>query len=164
MSCFQQELRGLKKATFMSKASQEMQNLARHLFAIEARHAATNESPNGCMARVCEKLQLSLTKFAGPVGYSSLLSRALALAKTEIPELKLIAVDAGGSLKGWPDVGPNPLPSGTAISISSGITIVAYLLGLLVIFIGESLMLSLLSDAWPNESFDNVDQIIEEKS
>jgi hypothetical protein len=148
----------------MSNASPAMQKLARHLFAIEARHAATDDSRGACLTRVCEKLQVSLTKFAGPVGYSSLLSRALALARMEIPELKLITMEAGGSLKEWPDLEPNPLPSDAAGSESGRITIVAHLLELLVIFIGESLMLSLLSDAWPGESFDYVDQRIEEKS
>lgn len=148
----------------MSKASQGMQDLARHLFAIEAKYAAPDDSRGACLTRVCENLQVSLTKFAGPVGYSALLSRALALARTENPELKLITMEAGASLKGWRDLGPHPLPLDARGSESGGIAIVAHLLELLVIFIGESLMLSLLSDAWPSESFDTADQIIEEKS
>lgn len=148
----------------MSKASHAMQNLARLLFAIEAKHARTDASQAYGVVKVCEKLRQPLTKFAGPVGYSSLLSRALALAQAEMPELKIASVQADGSLRFPDELEPNTMPSDRGISENAGVTLVAHLLGLLDTFIGETLMITLLSDAWPSETFDTVDSRSEVKS
>ncbi|WP_141731995.1 hypothetical protein [Oligoflexus tunisiensis] len=148
----------------MSKASPAMLNLARQLFIIETKHVDADEKGMACVVMVCERLRQPLTKFAGPVGYSSLLSRALALAKVEIPELKPISVHVDGSIREFLDADKNPLLSDQQRRESAGVVIVAHLLGLLDTFIGESLMVTLLSDAWPSESFDTVDLRSEVKS
>ena len=148
----------------MSKASLAMQNLARMLFAIEAKHASPEIMQLDTAERVCEKLRLELTRFAGPVGYSALLSRAWALASAQIPSLKMTYTHNNGHISRRNDSQRNPeVPAGEDRE-TAGIEIVAQLLGLLVIFIGESLMVTLISDVWPNESFDMVDLNIEVKS
>lgn len=138
----------------MSKASRAMLNLAQQLLALEIKHVSGTDQDVECIVRVLERLRQPLTKFAGPVGYSSLLSRALSLAKAQLPELQMISIQADGSVTGF----QNPE------QYAAGVEIVAQLLALLAIFIGESLMVTLLRDAWPSESFDKVDLSSEVKS
>jgi hypothetical protein len=140
--------------SLMSKASPAMLNLAQRLLAIEVKHVHGIDHEVECVVNVLSKLRQPLTKFAGPVGYSSLLSRALALAKAQLPELQMISIQADGSVTGF----QNPE------QYAAGVEIVAQLLALLAIFIGESLMVTLLLDAWPSESFDKVDLSSEVKS
>jgi hypothetical protein len=98
--------------------------------------------------RVYQKLRRSLGELAGLDGFHSLASRALALAQSEVPSLSAVQVRADGSLEGLSSIEPsinveqNRVDEGGAVLISS-------LLGLLQIFLGEALTLSLLRDAWP---------------
>jgi hypothetical protein len=138
----------------MSKASPAMLNLAQQLLAIEVKHVHAPDQDVECVVRVLERFRQPLTKFAGPVGYSSLLSRALALAKAQLPELQMVSIQADGSVTGFQN----------SEQYAAGVEIVAQLLALLAIFIGESLMVTLLRDAWPSESFDKVDLSSEVKS
>jgi hypothetical protein len=66
----------------------------------------------------------------------------------------MISIQADGSVTGFQK------PE----QYAAGVEIVAQLLALLAIFIGESLMVTLLRDAWPSESFDKVDLSSEVKS
>ena len=92
--------------------------------------------------RVSEKLRRPLSTLVGSSGFRSLLARALTLAKAQAPGLSAVQIKPDGSLEGLSDVGKQ----GHA---AAGM-LIAQLLGLLVTFIGESLMLSLLLDAWPD--------------
>jgi hypothetical protein len=72
----------------------------------------------------------------GSAGYSSLLQRALTLAKREFPALTGVEVMADGSLGDLEDTAP------------SSSVLVAHLLQLLITFIGEALTLTLLLNIW----------------
>ena len=78
--------------------------------------------------------------------------RALALARTNVPSLQTVTVAADGRLEGFEELG------GAMDGPASALT--AHLLELLVIFIGESATLRLVSDAfqtqliWSEESED----------
>jgi hypothetical protein len=98
---------------------------------------------------VCEKLRLPLSKLVGVAGFRSLLSRALAIAKAEVPLLIAVQVRADGSLEGLDGPGHD---QDAGAGGQAGVVIVAQLLGLLVTFIGEPLTLRLVRDAWPNAS------------
>ncbi len=50
--------------------------------------------------RVCDKLRISLTRFAGSDGFKSLLRRALALARAEVPSLQTVKLKPDCSLEG----------------------------------------------------------------
>ena len=95
-----------------------------------------------------------LGEFVGVTGFLSLASRALALAKTDAPSLSAARVAADGSLQGLGDIetqvdmGKDPAGNGEII-------LIARLLGLLRIFLGEALTLSLLRNAWPGDAFDD---------
>jgi hypothetical protein len=97
--------------------------------------------------QVCEKLRLLLSKLAGAAGFQSLMSRALAMAKAEVPSLEAVQVRADGSLAGFDGGGQNQHAGAIG---QGGVVVVAQLLGLLVTFIGDSLTLRLVRDAWPD--------------
>ena len=91
--------------------------------------------------RVSEKLRRPLSKLVGSSGFRSLLARALTLAKAQAPGLSAVQIKPDGSLEGLSDLGNHD-------QAAAGVILIAQLLGLLVTFIGESLMLSLVLDAW----------------
>jgi hypothetical protein len=76
------------------------------------------------------------------------------LAKPEAPSLNATLVSGDGALQGLGEIKTqidmNKDPAG-----EGGIILIARLLGLLRIFLGEALTLSLLRNAWPDEAFDD---------
>jgi hypothetical protein len=133
--------------------SPKIRDLAQRLVSYEA--AADNPFEDRVSAglRVREKLRRLLSTVVGSIGFRSLLARALTLAKTEAPGLSAAEIKPDGSLGGVNDLGDQDQAAAEVI-------LIAQLLGLLVTFIGESLMLSLVLDAWPDFS---VFDILEEK-
>lgn len=96
--------------------------------------------------RVCEKLRGPLGKLLGVAGFRSLLSRAQALAATEVPWLTKIEITSDGS---WDDLNGLKAKIGAEALAEGEIFLVGQLLGLLVIFIGPALTLQLVHDIWP---------------
>jgi hypothetical protein len=135
--------------------------LARRLLTYEAAAGKNSEPTEAAAFRVFEKLRLPLCSFAGVAGFHSLLSRALALARAEVPSLSAVQVRADGSLKGLDELG---LQKDKDMSEAGGAILIAQLLGLLLTFIGEGLTLRLLQDVWPESAFDDRDSGKERKS
>ena len=135
----------------MSTAPPAIRDFARRLIALEA---ARNEPPAAGAVRVGEKLRLPLARLAGEAGFRSLMSRALAMAKAEVPSLVAVQVRADGSLEGLDGRGNE---QDAAVAGEAGVVVVAQLLGLLVTFIGEPLTLRLVRDTWPDVSATGVD-------
>ena len=135
----------------MSTAPPAIRDFARRLIALEA---ARNEPPAAGAVRVGEKLRLPLARLAGEAGFRSLMSRALAMAKAEVPSLVAVQVRADGSLEGLDGRGNE---QDAAVAGEAGVVVVAQLLGLLVTFIGEPLTLRLVRDSWPDVSVTGVD-------
>ena len=135
----------------MSTAHPSLQDLARRLLAIEAARAQSSDAHVDEAVRVCEKLRVPLVKFAGRAGFASLLSRALALAKAEVPALAAVHVRADGALEGFDEVERTQSAEARG---RDAVVLVAQLLGLLVTFIGELLTLRLVRDAWPDVSMN----------
>jgi hypothetical protein len=105
--------------------------------------------------RVVETLRISLTKFAGADGFASLLRRALVLASADVHSLQSVKVGADGRLEGFEKLAADPATGGGgAVGGEAAVAITAHLLGLLVTFIGESLTLRLLREAWADASLD----------
>ena len=65
-----------------------MRDLARRLLGCGGSEPEHTGSHVHEAVRVCEKLRISLTRFAGADGFASLLRRALALARAEVPSLQ----------------------------------------------------------------------------
>ena len=62
-----------------------------------AAHVESSNDDADQVVRACEKLRVPLTRLAGTTGFSSLLSRALALAMRQAPSLERLRVEADGS-------------------------------------------------------------------
>ncbi len=82
----------------------------------------------------------------GTAGYRALLSRALALANVEVRWLRGVHVRSDGSFEGLEELHSRITP---ADFFEGRVELVAQMLGLLVAFIGESLTLGLVREAWP---------------
>lgn len=90
----------------------------------------------------------------GNGGVRALLSRALVLAKSEVPWLRTVHVQADGSLEGLEQSLARLDPD---IFIKGNVVLLARLLGLLVAFIGEKLTLGLVRDVWPKVPLGDLD-------
>ena len=96
--------------------------------------------------RVCEKLRVYLTRFAGEDGFAALLRRALVLAQADVPALQAVKFTADGHLEGFEDFVANSGDLGS----EGAIAVTAHLLGLLMSFVGEPITLRLVRNAWPD--------------
>jgi len=136
-----------------------MQDLARRLLA--ASQTASGPHVDAAVL-VIEKLRISLTKFAGAAGFASLVRRALALAREEVPSLQSVKIGADGRMEGFEQIVAG---AGTAAARGeAAIAITAHLLELLVTFIGESFTLRLVREAWPDTELDDEHTRIEPNS
>jgi hypothetical protein len=129
----------------MERFPLSIQRVVRHLFSVESAHA---ESSNGALDQavaVCERLRVPLTKLAGAAGFSSLLSRALVLARRKAFSLEGLRVEADGALAGFDEVSPD-----LHAARNGGVILISELLSLLILFIGEPLTLGLVREAWPD--------------
>lgn len=144
----------------MSKASSTMKNLTLRLIAYEAANAKASDAPIDHAIVVCEKLRLPFSRLAGVNGFSSFLSRSLALAKAEFPSLCLIEIQPDGTLvkRGALEQTQETLGTGPP-----GGALVEHLLQLLVTFIGERLTATMVLDAWPDGSLENTNVFAEGK-
>jgi hypothetical protein len=132
----------------MDTSSASMRDLARRLLAREAASQSAIGTHVNEAVRVCEKLQISLTRFAGSDGFKSLLRRALALARADVPSLQTVKLKPDGSLEGCEMLAVAATNGGPEAAVA----ITAHLLGLLVTFIGKPFTLRLVREAWPDTS------------
>jgi len=125
-----------------------MRNLAQRMLAAEAASKSAPDAHVHEAVRVCEKLRISLTRFAGSDGFTALLRRALALARADVPSMEAVTLKPDGSLEGLEKLADDATNDGAQAAIA----LTAHLLGLLATFIGEPLTLQLVREAWPDES------------
>jgi hypothetical protein len=119
------------------------------LLAVEAASPSAADPRVHEAVRVCEKLRVSLTRFAGADGFTALLRRALALARAEVPALHSITEKPDGSMEGLDKLAADARD----VAVDAGVALTAHLLGLLVTFIGEPLTVRLVREAWPDASW-----------
>jgi len=139
-----------------------IQDLAQRILAVEAAPRNSVGAPVDGAVRVCGKLQVPLSKFTGPAGFLSLLSRALVLAKAEVPSLSVVQTRPDGSLAGFDELTHDQNVGELELEKSREI-LLGHLLGLLATFIGESLTRRLACEAWPDASIDIADSKEKEK-
>jgi len=137
----------------MDTPSPSIRDLARRLLAMEAASQSAAEPRAHAAVRVCEKLRVSLTRFAGVDGFAALLRRALALARAEVRALHGVTEKADGSIEGLEIVVADGGNSGVGGS-DAAVAITVHLLWLLVTFVGEPLTVRLAREAWPDASLD----------
>jgi len=136
-----------------------MRDFAHRLLTYEADAGKASEPMDSPTLRVYEKMRQSLNEFVGVAGFLSLATRALALAKREAPSLGTARITADGTLQGLgerePQLDIDRERAGEYPSSEGGIILIARILGLLRLFLGEALTFSLLRNAWPGEVFDD---------
>jgi hypothetical protein len=129
----------------------QTRDLAQRLLAHENAAGKTSEPTKFAALRVCETLRQPLSALVGVVGFRSLLSRALTLARTEAPSLSAVQIAADGSLQGLDELEPQINKDQAR---EGGTILITQLIGLLLTFIGEGLTLRLVQDVWPEAAFD----------
>ena len=129
-----------------------MRDFSERLIAHATRENKSSETETPAIFLVVEKLRPNLVTLLGNIGFRALLSRALVLTNSEIAWLRAVHVKADGSLEGLHELEAQLDPE----EIAEGrVVLLAQLLGLLVVFIGESLTLRLVRDVWPKLSLDD---------
>ncbi len=123
-----------------------MHDVAERLVAEESRAIRSSDASGPTRFRVCEKLRRSLSAVVGPMGFRSLLGRALVLAKVEAPQLGPLQVSKEGAL-----VFPEgfEIRCGRKKSAAGEVVLTTQLLALLANFVGPALTLRLVQDIWP---------------
>jgi len=106
------------------------------------------------VVRACERLRIPLIRLAGTGGFSSLLCRALAMAQRQVPGLAGLRVGADGSLEGFEEISRDE--DAAEAARRGGVVLLAELLGLLFVLIGEPLTLILVSEIWPEVSLETI--------
>jgi hypothetical protein len=132
----------------------EIRDLAARLIAYESDVGGSSALAESSILRVYEKLRQSLSAIAGPTAFESLAFRALMQSKSETQHLWAVQIAADGSLEGLGDL-KSQIDDDMDLPGEEGTILIARLLNLLHIFLGEALTLSLLRDAWPGATFDD---------
>jgi hypothetical protein len=129
-------------------AIEKMRDLAQQLLSREA--SARNAAEQNNMALgLLEALRRRLSELTGANGFHALMSRALTLARVQAADLSAVELRPDGSLNGLGEIcGRDP---------AAGIELIAQLLGLLVIFVGESLTLRIVLDAGVHSAVPNAE-------
>jgi hypothetical protein len=130
-----------------------MRDFAAHLIAYEGRGNESSGTKGPAAFPVCEKLRPHLVALMGNTGVRTLFLRALAQAKGEVSSLRTVQVKADGSLTGLDKL---EVQADAEELAKGGVVLVAQLLGLLVVFIGEKLMLRIVSDVWPKLALNDL--------
>jgi hypothetical protein len=111
------------------------------LVSIAAAHVRAELARQGDMERIPQRLHDCLSRLVGTGGFDILLSRALVLAKREHPMLADVTATKGGLLVGLGK------PEHDAVAAEhAAAAVVAHLLELLVVLVGEELTMQLLHE------------------
>jgi hypothetical protein len=133
----------------MNMRYSSMRDLARRLLALEAASQTATAATLPEAVRVLEKLRNSLSRIAGPGGFTALLRRALALARADVPALHAVQIGPDGGLEGLEAL----FAGADNVGAEAATTITGHLLGLLMTFVGQDLTLRLVREAWPDAAF-----------
>ncbi len=115
-----------------------MKRLAQRLIAEEMTARADSMDRRTPGEEVCAKLRNALVRLAGVDGFVALMRRSITLGRKNDPSLHAVAVDANGSVSGVDQV-----------DLDAAAVLVASLLDLLEVFIGEALTLGVVLGSWP---------------
>lgn len=144
----------------MNRATPPIRKLSTRLLTYETSGKKPSPTTVSAAFRIYEKLRPQLVTLMGDGGCRALLTRALALAKAEVPSFRVVRVHADGTLEvsneTRPPIDPKHLAAGSVV-------LLAHLLGLLVSFIGAPLTLGLVREVWPDIYLNNSEFGIQRK-
>jgi hypothetical protein len=146
-------------------SSGHMEHLAIRLLGLELPGAESTNAETDHLLQAFARIRAPLVKLAGSAGFNMLLARAVALAAKRDASLVHLRVEIDGSLSGLDEVrlALNGNHSKQHARDHGGTIILAELLGLLISFVGESLTLTLVREAWPDADLDRNMNITEDK-
>ena len=128
-------------------------NLVRRLLTLEAADCQDQEPVIGAAGRVCAKVCSLLSKTTGEESSQTLLARALILAAIQFPHLSAACIEANGSLTGLHRAAEadkqRPGDVTQQDAVEGVVALVAHLIDLLFLFVGEDLTLRLLQTVSP---------------
>jgi len=131
-----------------------MRDLAKRLLHYEVDAGMSSEAMESATLRVYEKLRGNLCVLVGVAGFQVLASRALTLARSEVPGLGAVQVAADGRLQAISEI-ETPMNADENWIDEEGDILISSLLGLLLMFLGEALTMNLVLNVWPDAAFDN---------
>ncbi|MBI3977585.1 MAG: hypothetical protein HY331_05295 [Chloroflexi bacterium] len=139
----------------MSHFAGEYRGVALRLLAAEGGECQDPEALAAGTERALQKLRRGLGKLIGPMGFHTLLTRALTLAQADFPFLRHVQVepDADDVLRG---LGESVLGRDPDEARESLVAILANFIGLLASFIGDRLALHLAREIWPTVQLDDI--------
>ncbi|HEX5218402.1 MAG TPA: hypothetical protein VFZ59_02450 [Verrucomicrobiae bacterium] len=126
-----------------------MKEFVKRLLAQEAGSGSAAAADAGAF-RVCEKLRKSLGKLMGAAGYRAIFAHALARAGTKVEWLRELRIESDGTLAGVVEI--RARLNGEEMAEGEA-ALVTELLRLIVMFIGPTLTLQLVQQAWPKAEF-----------
>ena len=137
----------------MNRATPKLRDFAERLISVGLIETESSASKPPAVFMVIENLRPLLAQVVGALGFSAVLSRALAIASADVAWLRAVHVKPDGSMDGLDDleakVDPNEIAEGR-------IVLLAEFVGLLVVLIGERLVLQLVHQALPKVSKDDL--------
>jgi hypothetical protein len=132
----------------MRQATPQLRDLARRLFAREAKKSRAPAALAEAMEVTCRRLHARLDPLIGAGGFRALLARALHLATKEFPWLAAVSVEEHPAceLKGSREAARGL----EASQVNEGFALVlANVVWLLVTFIGHDIAFGLVQEVWP---------------
>jgi len=137
----------------MNRATPKLRDFAERLISIGVIETKSSASKPPAVFTVIEKLRPCLAQVVGNLGFTAVLSRALAIANADVAWLRAIHVKPDGSLEGLDEleakVDPQEIAEGRVI-------LLAEFVSLLVELIGERIVLQLVHQAVPKVSKDDL--------
>jgi hypothetical protein len=128
-------------------------NFARRLLACEALADTTSTQTESATVRIYEKLRQQLCAPVGVDGFQVLASRALRLSKSKFPKLSAVQLTADGTLRG---LGEIERQTDEDQNGEVGVILVAQLIELFVVFLGEVRPESDATDSAAAEALENL--------
>ena len=137
----------------MNRATPKLRDFAERLISIGVIETKSSASKPPAIFTVIENLRPCLAQVVGNLGFTAVLSRALAIANADVAWLRAVHVKPDGSLEGLDELEAKVDPQ----EIAEGrVVLLAEFVSLLVELIGERIVLQLVHRAMPKVSKDDL--------
>jgi len=130
----------------MKRVSQQMRLVSECLVANESKGRKRRVKTAPSSFQTPDRLRPQMATLMGTAGFRAMLLRALVLAKADAPWLDKAHVSPNGPVEFTDE---SDLPASEEAIREGEIVLMAQLLGLMEVFIGEKLTLQIVHDVWP---------------
>ena len=137
----------------MKRATPRLRDFAQRLISFGATETTSSAPKPPALFTVIEKLRPSLVQLVGALGFSAVLSRALAIAKVDVAWLRAVEVKPDGH---WENLDELEATVGANEFFEGRTVVLAEFVNLLVDLIGERLVLQLVHQAMPALAKDDL--------